>query len=235
MAAIDSDWLREYERKRAETAKPNTVWHTMKFMRKMMRMAYDQKLIKYYPFDDYKMPGYKKTDRLYLTLDEVDKLINLMGSVKLTDQENATLCYFLLECLIGIRHSDWGKHTIERIIDTDRIKLTAQKNKQPIYIAFDKSPRLKKVIEYIQENEITYNQPIQLANRHLKLIAQLAEIDKPLTTHVGRHTCATLLLEIGYSEEYISEMLGISKSIVATYAKITRRKLQAEYDKLGGL
>jgi site-specific recombinase XerD len=58
------------------------------------------------------------------------------------------------------------------------------------------------------------------------------KIKIPLTTHVGRHTAATLLLEAGLSKESISIILGISIRIVDTYAKITGTKIKLDLQKM---
>jgi site-specific recombinase XerD len=55
-------------------------------------------------------------------------------------------------------------------------------------------------------------------NKHLKKIAELAEIEVNLTTYVARHTFATVLKRTGVSTSKISEMLGHeNESITQTY------------------
>lgn len=47
-------------------------------------------------------------------------------------------------------------------------------------------------------------------NKDLKIIATKAEINKPLSTHIIRHTFATLALSLGISTEIIQKILGHS-------------------------
>lgn len=67
----------------------------------------------------------------------------------------------------------------------------------------------------------------QKTNFYLKAVAEIAGIDKGLTHHMARHTCATtVLLDNGVSIEVVSKMLGHS-SIKTTqeYGRITHNQL----------
>lgn len=60
-------------------------------------------------------------------------------------------------------------------------------------------------------------------NTHLKVVAQVAHIDKPITTHWARHTGATILLNEGKVDmEVIARILGhtSTRQTRETYAKL---------------
>lgn len=59
-------------------------------------------------------------------------------------------------------------------------------------------------------------------NAYLKVVAQAAGIDKPLTTHWARHTGATLLLNEGVPMQIVSKICGHSsiKMTEQIYAKL---------------
>lgn len=59
-------------------------------------------------------------------------------------------------------------------------------------------------------------------NEHLKLVAQAAGIDKPISTHWARHTGATLLLNEGVDMRIVSKICGHSsiKITEQVYAKL---------------
>lgn len=59
-------------------------------------------------------------------------------------------------------------------------------------------------------------------NEYLKLVAQSAKVDKPITSHWARHTGATLLLNNGVDMEVVARILGHSstKQTRETYAKL---------------
>lgn len=72
-------------------------------------------------------------------------------------------------------------------------------------------------------------------NAYLKIVAQAAGIDRPLTTHWARHTGATLLLNAGVPMETVARILGHSSTRVtrSVYAKllddtVRRQMLEAE-------
>ena len=61
-----------------------------------------------------------------------------------------------------------------------------------------------------------------LYNQYLKVIAQAASIDKPVSTHYARHTGATLLLNEGIDMRIISKICGHSSTKITeqVYAKL---------------
>ena len=64
------------------------------------------------------------------------------------------------------------------------------------------------------------------ANKNLKEIAVLAEIDKNLSMHVSRHTWATRALRKGIRIENVSKLLGhTSIKTTQVYAKIVNTEL----------
>lgn len=70
----------------------------------------------------------------------------------------------------------------------------------------------------------------QRYNEHLHNIGDLLNLDFKLTTHVGRKTCGCILLNDGYSLEFVSKVLGHS-SINTTqryYAEVLEDRLMLE-------
>ena len=59
-------------------------------------------------------------------------------------------------------------------------------------------------------------------NEYLKVLAQAAKIDKPLSSHWARHTGATLLLNNGVSMQIVSRICGHSSTKITeqVYAKL---------------
>lgn len=59
-------------------------------------------------------------------------------------------------------------------------------------------------------------------NKYLKVVAQTAGVDKPITSHWARHTGATILLNEGVDMETVAKILGHSSTRItrSTYAKL---------------
>lgn len=62
----------------------------------------------------------------------------------------------------------------------------------------------------------------QKYNVYLKMLAVMAGINKPLSSHWARHTGATMLLNSGVGMEIVSKVLGHSSTKITreVYAKL---------------
>lgn len=71
-------------------------------------------------------------------------------------------------------------------------------------------------------------------NQYLKVCAQMAHIDKPLTTHWARHTGATILLNAGVDMETVAKILGHSSTRITRqiYAKLMDKTVAEEMAKV---
>ena len=237
---ITIGWLEKFEEHHAKLMNNKTTLPAlMGRIRAILNMADNRGLFERKAIYGYKFPVYKHPTRPYLTLEETDLIADAIYKGKFDDTDPAlkvVACFFLVECFSGIRFSDWGKYEIEKLIDSRSLRVReTTKTKQPIYLRMDKSPRLSRIVDYIIENKLKFTYTEQHTNRTLKIIQGILGISTPLTTHLGRHTCATLFLETGYSIETVAEILGVTIKTVEIYAKTTRRKINSEYDKLGGL
>ena len=110
---------------------------------------------------------------------------------------------------------------------------TGKRGKTGIEYSFLLLPPAKKVLEkYKGRLPIISNVKY---NEYLKLVAQAAKIDKPISTHWARHTGATILLnEGGVDMEIVSHILGHSSTAQTrkTYAKLLDKTV---VEAMGGL
>lgn len=201
----------------------NTIWDSVtKFFSKFFNEAG-----KTLPDYDWPQPG--KSNKQYLTLAEVDRIEKILDQLQGYEYEVAV--YFLLECYSGIRHSDWKRFRVEKLIEHESLKVYAKKNEEPIHLSLKNRPRLKAILKRIARTPATRS--LEQANVLIKLVGARAGIKKHLTTHVARHTFAILHAEMGYSIEFVSHMLGISIRAAEWYYKVTRRKLANEEERIG--
>lgn len=233
---IDSDFLKAYAKwcKESEGNEDATIWNSLtKFVRRFHRMAKKEiKGYKHDPFANFIPPAPPKSSgRSFLVMEELDRIEAVLP--RLTEAETSVANYFLLECYCGIRQSDWNSAQVKNMVKGESLMLFAKKNNSPIFLNLNNSPRLKAVLDRIDGQPFPHTQ--EYANRALKIIAAKAGINKQVSTHTGRHTCAVLFAELGYSKEYVAELLGVSMKTVEWYYKVTRRKLALENERLGGI
>lgn len=150
-------------------------------------------------------PKIKIPEPVTLTAAELERLEQLKPP---SEFEGRILDLFLFGCYTGMAYVD--------IYQFNPLKhLQIRNGRQMIIIERQKSGSVAKIIllpkaKFILE-KYGYALPkyeLQVINRIMKTIAQLATIDKNLTTHVARKTFARHMSDAGFSLDVISRMLG---------------------------
>jgi integrase/recombinase XerD len=171
----------------------------------------------------------KKT---YLNLAEVERLevLQIPESKKHLQKIKDM---FLFSCYTGIRFSDvldlgWKNISEESI----EFKM----NKTGKFISIPIIEKARVILERYRDKKNVYVFPIisnQKANFNLKILADLAEIDKHLTFHVSRHSFASNLVAKDVQLSVIRDLLGHS-SVKETeiYAKNNRENIVNSIKKL---
>jgi integrase len=190
-----------------------------------MREAFNDGLIPVNYASKVKSFPQADTHREHLTYDELQ-------SIALIDCKYPILKKaFLLSCLTGLRWSDINKLVWSEIKEENEIAKIVFRQKKTdsleyLYISAqskellgnrsNNSDRVFKGLKYGQ----TYNTEL------LRWMMR-ASINKHITFHSARHTCAVLLLEMGADIYTVSKMLG-HKELKTTqiYAKIVDKKMQ---------
>ncbi|MBA4054287.1 MAG: integrase [Marivirga sp.] len=190
-------------------------------------------------FQSFKAP-YKKVKRKFLTEEELAAIENKVISIQRLDEVRDC---FIFSCYTGYAFSDTEALTradIGKGIDgslwifRDRGKTDEVEN----------VPLLPKALEIIEKYKnhpyckvhnklLPVNSNIRY-NAYLKELADICGIQKKLTTHVARHTCATtVLLSNGVPIETAQEFLGYSDiRTTQIYAKVVQKKLSADLSAL---
>jgi len=202
-------------------------------LKSILLPAVKNRTIKENPFDNYVMKREEVT-REFLEIDEIkllEDLENLSPSLELKRD------VFLFACFTGLPYSDlkkMGRKYIKQDNDGSfYIKHTRTKNNMLSIVPL--LPKAEAILmKYSKTDDfrdfewkIPCNQKF---NDGLKKLGELAGIQKPLITHLGRHTFATTVtLSNGVSLESVSKMLGHS-SIKHTqvYAKVVASKVKGE-------
>ncbi len=237
---ITPQWLSKYYKylttaipDKKEANSHNTAINAFKVIRLAFNEAIEQKRTTSYPFDEWKYPQYVKPKRKYLTMAECERIFEILDKPYDADVK-LVAAFFLLECFAAIRVSDWNKFTVEQLVFNKDMILTTTKTDTEIRIPIDIMPSLQRVMNYISENKLKFTRDGKFANDTLKLIKSITVIDKHMTTHLARHTFATMWLSKGLSKTAIAAMMGITEKQVATYAHLDADQIRNEITRIGG-
>jgi site-specific recombinase XerD len=215
---ITVTFLRRYDAHESKRGmSQNTRNTTFKYLRRIMNQAKAEGLIKENPFDNYDIPKYIQSDRLYLVEDERNKMIELLDK-KLSPGMRSTLIFFLFGCYSGLRHSDWVRFSPDWVQD-GFLKLRAKKNKASVVLPI--GPTLARIISLI-EGKPSSNQK---CNVHLKALGVMAGIEKEITTHSGRHSFGYLCASNRLPKSVTAELLGVTVQTVEVYYHLSGQNI----------
>lgn len=209
-----------------------TVNNYHKNVKKYIRLAFE---MGYIPRDPYKsplcrFPRGKSKERRPLTEEELVKLRELDT---LSEKEEHVRDLFIFCAYTGLSYSD------SQVFD---YKTMTEKLKGRIYIDGVRvktgnnffTPILPPAMEVLKK--YGYQLPHisnQKANDYLHLIESRLRLNKPLTTHVARHSFATLILSHDVPIENVGRMLGqtdIKTTLI--YCKILKTTIERHAKKL---
>jgi site-specific recombinase XerD len=202
-----------------------SVYNYMSKLRAVLTIAVKREEIEKNPFSNYDLnPG--EGTRKFLTENE---LKSIMALKNLSDALERTRKMFIVQCYTGLDYANLTKISSANIKDNMLI-FRRGKTKYDTSIPLIDVPLA--ILNELPQNEVYFSISNKSYNINLKKIGLLAELTEPLTSHIGRHTFATLALTKGISIETISSILS-HKSIRTTqiYAKIIDTKKIEEMKK----
>lgn len=174
-------------------------------LKTVVTFGLDNNRIKINPFNGIKIV--KKTKEVeFLTESEVKtiKEKNLGGRLsKVRD-------LFIFQCFTGLAYTDMAHLNREdfQVNELGQIYIKKSRLKTGVGFTTVLFPEAAEIIKrYDYELPVLSNQKY---NSYLKEIADLCGITKPMHTHIGRHSFATMALNRGLSLETVAKMLGHS-------------------------
>lgn len=195
-------------------------------LRACLNEAFEKRIIAYNPLRG--IDGFKAEEgkRMYLTIEEVRRL-----AATPCDRQSVRLA-FLFSCLTGLRRSDifkltWGEvHTQG---EYTRLIFKQKKTGRQEYL--DITPEAAalmgqrgKATDFVFEDFYTPS----CTNECIKRWCLRAGIDKDITFHCGRHTFATMMLDLGTDIYTVSKLLGHKElSTTQIYTKVLDKNKQA--------
>lgn len=221
---------------------PSSISHAISSLRTFYNYFIKLNKISENPMDSIKQPKLGKHLPTYLTIEEVDKLLDikietpfdarnkaileLMYATGLRISEVVNLEFNNIdaeECIVRVM----GKGSKERIVPINDTALDALNT----YIKeYRPNMLIGNVHNYIFVNNHGKMMTRQGVFKMIKAECQKKGIDKNISPHTLRHTFATHLLENGADLRIIQELLGHSDiSTTQIYTHLTNKKLHEDY------
>ena len=217
--------------------------HYLTVLNSFYNFLIENNIIKNNPCEVIKLPKLSKKLPNYLTIEEVDRLLNI-NTTKVYDYRNKAMMETLYACgirvseLCNIKLSDidfneytikiFGKGSKERIVPINESSMKALK----IYINDYRPFLLKtKVSDYVFINN--FGNVISRVGffKILKKLCKDAGIEKDVSPHTLRHSFATHLLNNGANLRVIQHLLGHSNiTTTQIYSHLSNESLKEDYN-----
>lgn len=214
----------------------NTAMKFVQRFRTVVNFAKNTGLVTADPFGNYKVK-FEQTDRDYLTIEEITAIYNKKFTSKRLEQVRDL---FIFSCYTALSYIDVCELTQENIrtsfdgnlwIMTKRHKTNVASNIRLLEVP---KAILEKYKDKLPNGMILPIISNQKVNDYLKEIATICNINKNLTFHVARHSCATsVLIANGVPIETVSKILGHTNiRTTQIYARITDVKVSNDMELL---
>ena len=191
----------------------------------VVQFGIDNGRLKVNPFSGIKLRKGEKSVQ-FLTEEEVDK-------IRTTDFRNESLNrirdLFVFQAASGLSYTDMAKLKPEDVqrAPNGQYYIHDKRNKTGVYYT---AVILEEGVEVLKR--YNFRLPIisnHKVNTYLKAIRDICGIDKPIFSHVARHTYATRCLNRGIRLEVVAKLLGHSTTkITQHYAKLLQKSILAE-------
>jgi integrase/recombinase XerD len=191
------NWLRRNIKPQKKDNRPsdNTRWSIHKNVRTYMNQAKRDQIRFTYPYAWFPINNVHGKWKAIFEKD-VKCLYNYYLDINCPDNYRKILRAFLFSCMTGLRISDLKRITRDNVIDDILVFVEYKKRKSNHLLKVPLNAMAKKLfndaVEHSLRVQIFNNFAEQYANRELKEIAALLEINENLHWHVGRHTFISL-------------------------------------------
>ena len=208
----------------------STTTKNLKLLKTIILFGRKLGLITHDPFRELRIHT-TPVDRGFLTDSEITAIIQKEITFPRLD---AVRDIFIFSCFTGLAYIDVSNLSEDNIVEIEGqkwIMTKRQKTGISTNIILLDIPRIiiEKYADTRKDGKLLPVLSNQKMNAYLKEIGDLCGIKRPLTTHLARHTFATMSLSKGVPIETVSKMLGHNKiQTTQIYAKITNKKVEAD-------
>lgn len=222
------------ERTRTKKLSTNTKMSYFNKLRACVNQAFEEGIIPINPLRGIEGIKGEEGTRMYLTLEEVQRLAQ--ADCTYPEIKRA----FLFSCLTGLRRSDIERLTWNEVYQQGEFTRIIFKQKKTGGLEYlDLAPQAAELLGKRgkpEDNVFGYLLTTSTTNKVLQLWVMRAGIDKQITFHCGRHTFATLMLDLGTDIYTVSKLLGHRDvSTTAIYTKVLDKNKQAAVSRIPDL
>ncbi len=238
---VKTNTIKDYL-KTVEELAPSTISHKISSLKTFYSYLVKMNYIEVSPLEGIKQPKLGLHIPDYLTIDEVNKLLDIEINTPFDARNKA-----ILELLYatGLRISELISLEFNNVdFEECIVRVVGKGNKERIVPIYDKA--LRALLDYIENYRplllIKGNRALLFINNHgegltrqavFKMIKKeclVKGINKEISPHTLRHTFATHLLQNGADLRVIQELLGHSSlSTTQIYTHISNEKLKKDY------
>jgi integrase len=206
----------------------NTRWRHHKDFKSIINLSIKRGKKTPNPYKDFK-PIKAQTERTYLLDSELLILENLYKESNPDEYFYDALRAFLFSCHTGLRHSDLLKIRYEDIIGNELIIHPQKTQRYGKILRIPLSKLAQNIAKETDRGPLFKIPAGQNYNEQLQHIAHFMSIRKKISSHVGRHTFATIFLERGGSVEVLKELMGHSKiETTLIYVHLSNKRKQEQ-------
>ena len=213
----------------SDNFEPGTIAGFLQCLKSVFLFGLRNELTRNNPFTGYKI-GRKTKDVRFLTEEEVQRIkAKEMPSPGLENVRDL----FLFQCYTGLSFCDMALLEPKDFQSNEEGVLYLRKNRKKTGVEFF-IVLLPDAINIARKYD--FHLPLisnQRYNIYLKEIGALCGIDKPMHSHIGRHTAATYLLNRSVPMEMVAKVLGHRTTLQTRhYAKLLDKSVFDEFKKL---
>lgn len=212
-----SEWLHSYKMPNKKKYSQATIYKITSNLSLFISDAIVDGFVTENPYISKKMNESKGGTRIeqYLTVEQVEKIESARMPTPAVEKSRDL---FLLQCYTGMAYVDLMSYDFKKAEGEQVCRGIRQKTgTEFVFVMTDKARAILERYKY-KVPQLSN----QKYNAHLKIMADAAGINKPITSHMGRRTAGSIWLNMGIPIDVVAKCLG-HQSVQVTqraYAKI---------------
>ncbi len=224
------DLFRLQQHLRDKGIQQNTIYQYHARCKSAFILAFNRGKIKSNPYASFKMNKGEKKDIVWLTIDELDELINKEIRIERLARVRDL---FVFQCFSGLSYGDMAELERSDYKENAQGQIFIEKHRKKTgkkFISMVLTEGKRILVKYDYQLPMLSNQKY---NTYLKEVQDICGLDKALHTHLGRTTYICYLYQKKVDIEIIASIVGHStcRTTLKYYAKMDNQSIFDELRK----